>query len=252
MGIFDIFGNSETIYFPGCYTSGFIADKVENYRKILKKLNIDFSMAKDILCCGGVLDESGYEKELRKLARENSETLENKKTKKILLNCPLCFNTFSSYKNLLPNWNIESEFILLTIFNKLLEKNSFIQSYTYESIAYYDSCYLARYAQFTETPRELIKMLGYKIIELPKSHEETICCGSCGGLPLTNPELADQICRDFIKTLRKKKIKKIVTADPRAYHHLKQNLRAIGIYDDELEVLEISDIICDGIGIKRD
>ena len=252
MGIFDIFGNSETSYFPGCYTSSFLADKVENYRKILKKLNIDFSMSKDILCCGGVLDEAGYEKELRKLARENSENFEKKKTKKILVNCPLCLNTLANYKNLLPSWNIESEFVVLTIFNKLLENPKLIHSYIYEPIAYYDSCYLGRYAQFTESPRELIKMLGYQLIELPKHSEETICCGSCGGLSITNSELADNICKDFIKILKRKKIKRIVTADPRAYHHLRQNLRAMEIYDDQIEVLEISDLICDSVGVKRE
>ncbi len=250
MALFNIFGNSEIIYFPGCYSSAFLQSKIENYKKILKKLGIDFSMSKDLVCCGGVLDEAGYEKQLRKSARENQSFFESKKTKKIITNCPLCLQTFSNYKDFAPNWNIETEFILQTVFNKFVNNPELIKTHVYEPIAYYDSCYLARYSNLMEIPRDLIKMIGYQIIELPKTKEETICCGSCGGLVITNPELADKICTDFIKILRRKKIKRIVTADPRAYHHLRQNLRNMQIYDDEIEILEISDLICEALRIK--
>lgn len=252
MGIFEgIFGSSETIYFPGCYSSAFLSSKIENYKRILKKIKVDFSVQKDV-CCGGFLEESGYEKQLRKLARENKEFFENKKTKKIITNCPLCLATLNNYKNLIPNWSIESEFILQTIFNKLLSNPALIKSYVYESVAYYDSCCLARTLQFTDTPRELLKMLGYSLIELPKTREETICCGSCGGLPDTNQELADKIAKDFIKILKRKNIKRIVTADPRAYKHLKENFKALEIYPEDIQLLEISDIICDSLGIEKE
>jgi len=254
MALFGLFGDSKTVYFPGCFTSSFLPGKIENYRRILKKLDVDFSPVKekDILCCGGFLDEAGYEKEFRKLARENSETFAKKGTLKIIASCPLCFDMLKQrYKEILPDWGLEVEHILIMIFNKLIENKDAVRVFSSEKIAYYDSCCLARYSGITEQPREILRMLGYKIIELPKDREETLCCGSCGGLPAANPELANKISEDFIKMLKRRGIKKLVTADSRAYYYLNKTLENLKIPKEELEVLEFSEVLCDSLGIKR-
>ena len=253
MALFGLFGNSETIYFPGCYTWEFVPKKIENYRKILKKLDIDFKLHKnsEFICCGGFLGEAGYEKDLRTNAKNNQLLIDNKKYKKIITSCPLCYNTFRSYKEILPNWNIEIEFIISSILNKLQEAKSPVKNYFSEPVAYYDSCYLGRYAEFIEPPRSLLKLLGFSVIELPNNKEETLCCGSCGNLPAANKELSDNIAKKFIESLIKRKISKIVTADPQAYYHLKKNSIAMQIDEKTLEILEFSDLLCDALGIKR-
>jgi Fe-S oxidoreductase len=251
MGLFG-FGNNETLYFPGCFSSAFLDKKINNYRKILKKLDIPFEIQKDQVCCGGFFDESGYEKELRKTARDNQEQFSLKKTKKIITNCPLCYNTLKNYRDLLPNWDIQIEFILITILNKIREERDKARNYFSEPVAYYDSCYLARYSGIINEPRELLGLLGYKTIELPKNREETLCSGACGGLSITNPELASKIAIRLIKMLKKRGIKKIVTADPRDYWHLKENLAKLNIPPAELEIFEFSDLICDSLGINKD
>jgi Fe-S oxidoreductase len=247
------FGRKDVLYFPGCFSSAFplTRGKAENYQKILKKLKINFFMLKEkeFVCCGGFLEEAGYEKNLRKIARENLSLFKEKGVKKIITSCPLCHNTLKNYKELLPDWDIDIEFILTTALNAIKENENFIKTFANEPIAYYDSCYLARYSSIVEQPREFLIFLGYNLVELPKTKEETLCCGSCGNLPITNPQLANQIAGNFIKMLKRKGIKKIVTADARAYKHLKENLDFFGT--KELEILEFSDIICDALDIKR-
>ena len=245
-------GKSDNLYFPGCFTSSFINSKIENYKRILKKLDIDFKIQKDQVCCGGFMDESGYEKELRLTAKQNNAELELRGFKKIITNCPLCHNTFKNYSKLLPHWNLESEHIIVTILKQLKENKALIKNYFADPLVYYDSCYLARYSNLTREPRELIRLLGYTLIELPKNREETLCSGACGGLTLTNPELANKIALKFIRMLKKREIKRIVTADPRDYWHLKKTLEELRIAPEELEILELSDIICDSLGIKKE
>jgi len=254
MALFGLFRNSETLYFPGCFTGSFLKSKIENYTKILKRLKIDFRLykEKEFVCCGGLLEQNGYEKQFRKNARENLEFLNKKGIKKIITNCPLCCSIFKNeYKNVMPDWNIETEFILVTIFNKLFENNSnnsIIKNYSNETVAYYDSCYLARHLKIYDAPRELLKLFGYQVIELPKNKEETLCCGSCGNFFHLNQEFSNKIAKDFIVMLQRRKIKKIITADPMAYWHLKENLEALSV--NELQVIEFSDIICHALGIK--
>jgi Fe-S oxidoreductase len=252
MGIFG-FGKSENLYFPGCYSSAFLNNKIENYRKILKKLDIDFKIQKssDFKCCGGFLDEAGYEKELRKTAKTNNEDFVSSGFKKIITNCPLCYNTLKNYSSLVPEFNIKVEFILITILEKLRQNKNLVKNFFADSIAYYDSCYLSRYNNLSDSARELLSILGYKTIELPYNREETLCCGSCGGLSITNKELSDKIAVRFIKMLSQKKIKRLVTADPRAYIHLKENLEKLNL-SKEIEIVEFSEIIAEGIGIKKE
>lgn len=247
MALFGLIDRS-TMYFPGCYSSAFASEKIENYKRILKKLDIKFWVS-DMVCCGGFFEENGYDKNLRKIVRENFDFLTKKEVTKIITSCPLCYNLFKSYKNLMPDWNIETSFILSEILNKLKEGGR-IKNHYYENVAYYDSCYLGRYSNITDEPREILKMIGYRIIELPKNKEETLCCGSCGNLPVTNSHLADKIAINFIQRLKKLKIKKLIVADNRAFQHLNKSLIGLGIKPEDLQILEISDIICDGIGVK--
>lgn len=248
MGLFGL-GRSDNLYFPGCYSSAFLEPVIENYKRILKKFNIDFKLQKTERCCGGFLEEAGYDKQLRKTAKDNRDFFNDKGFKKIIVSCPLCYNTLKNYKDLMPDWNLEVEFIAHTILKALKEQSVRNINYFSEPLAYYDSCYLGRYSNLTEEPRELLKMLGYTIIELPKNREETLCCGSCGNLPQTNNELSNKIAINFIKMLLRKNIKKIITADPRAYQHLKKNLEELKVSPEKIKILEFSEAISEALGL---
>ena len=252
MALFGLFGNSENLYFPGCFSSALLEKKVENYKRILKKLGISFTTEKDFMCCGGFFDESGYEKQLRKTAKQNQDFISGKKFRKIITNCPLCYSTFKNYKEIIPDWSTEVEFILITILKKLQENQSYVRSFSSEPIAYYDSCSLGRYSEIHSPPREILSLLGLKVMELPKNSEETLCCGSCGNLPKTNKELSDSIARSFIRMLLRKNIKKVVTADARAYSHLAENLIKMQVDEKTLELLEFSDVLCSAMNLKQE
>ncbi len=250
MGIFGI-GNKEVLYFPGCYSLAFLPDKVENYKRILKKLSIKFDTLSNINCCGGFLEEAGYEKELRQLAKKNHEILEKNKTLTIISNCALCLKIFSErYSEIISSWNISSEHIILPILRKIRENRDLIKNYSFEEAFYYDSCYLGRYSPINEQFRELLNLIGYKISELPKNKEETLCCGSCGNLPISNPELASRIAEDFIKVLKRSNVKRIIVSDPHAYKFLRESLERMRIMD--VEIKELSEVLCDALGILRE
>lgn len=252
MALFGI-GKKEVIYYPGCYSSAFLKSKIENYKKILKRIGVSFFVPDniDMVCCGGILGEAGYERQLRKLAKENASFLEKKGIKKIITNCPLCLQTFKRYNEILPDFKIETEFILSTIINAIRDNDKLIRVSKFEPIVYYDSCYLSRYSDYTELPRELLRLLGYTLVEIPKyNREETICCGSCGNLPLTNPNLAEEIALKFLKKILKLKLKRIVTADIHSYHHLNKILNKYNIKD--ITLIEFSDIICDSFNITKE
>jgi Fe-S oxidoreductase len=103
---------------------------------------------------------------------------------------------------------------------------------------YIDSCYLGRYSKFYNQPREILLLLGYKIKELQYRKENTLCSGACGNLASTNPDLANKICQNLIKEIKRANSSTIITADPYSYNHLKNNLTDSGI-----NLLEFSEAI---------
>jgi Fe-S oxidoreductase len=251
MGLFDLF-EKDVIYFPGNYSLAFLEPVVNNYKKILKELGIKFSVIEE-LDSAGFLIEAGYEKQARKLAKANFEYFKSQGVKKIIVSDPFCFKTFKlEYKEMLPNWDIEVEFITDTIFKALEQRTKEVSSFFNEPILYYDSCYLSRHLDFFDSPRKLLEKIGIRLVDFGIYPEDLLCCGSCGNLPIYDGELANQIALYFIKPFKDKKLKKFLTADPRAYRHLVLNKLNSPDKSNWPEFLELSEVLCDSLGIKKE
>lgn len=241
MALFGI--GSGTLYWPGCFSSALVKKSAANYTKILKRLRISISTIDSITCCTGVLINAGYDKEARKIMRENFEILKKKGIKSIITSCPLCYKTLSKdYEEMLPDYDLQAEFILVPILDRLKQSRQFIEKMPRGQILYHDSCYLGRYSEIYDQPRQILKILGYEVIELACNRTESLCSGACSNLPQVNPELADAIAKNLIKQISRTGINKIVTADPQVYFHLKQNLQGTNI-----EIFEFSELLKEAI-----
>jgi Fe-S oxidoreductase len=247
MGLFSLFEKSNTVYFPGCITYFKYYENFELYKKIFLKLGIKVRELDKKLCCGREPLEAGYESESRKLARKNFESFKQEGIDSIITTEPGCYSMFlQNYPNFLPDWNIEVYNIWEIILNKLKSKSRLIRYSAMEKIGFHDSCYLGRYCKIYDAPRRILNALGYEIDELSDSRERSICCGSCGGLVISNPDLANEIARQRILQFKRKGIKKLVVCSFENYDLLKRNSKDSGI-----EIFELSEILALGLGIKK-
>jgi Fe-S oxidoreductase len=61
---------------------------------------------------------------------------------------------------------------------------------------YHDPCYLGRYLNVFDQPRQVLAAaLGAPALEFFEHHEAATCCGAGGGLPVARPEAAREIAR---------------------------------------------------------
>ena len=258
MGIFSVFSKSNTLYFPGCIAYFRDKDSFELWKKIFYKLGIDFKLAEKKVCCGLPALEAGYDSLARKLARRNFDIFKEEKIDKILTPCPVCYKMFKEdYKRFLPEWNIEALNVWKIILDKLEEKPGLIKNKVNEEegklinkvnedgeTGFQDSCYLGRYSGIYEEPREIVKLIGYKIKEIKDNRENCFCSGSCGSLPITNPELANKTAREKLLQFKRAGIKKLIVCSPEEYELLKKNST-----ETKIEILEFSEILGNALGL---
>lgn len=228
MGFFDKLINRNILYYPGCSSKYAMKEISDNYQQVLHKLKINFITLKEIeLCCGSPALNAGYVDDFKELVRKNIEIFKKFGIGKIITNCPACFKMFSKYYS---DSGIIVEHITQTIFkniNKLDIKFN-------EKIAYHDPCHLGRHSNIYQEPREILKALGFSIVEFDKNRENSFCCGGGAGLKSNHPEIANNISK---LRLMQSKVRKIVTTCPLCYAHLKEN--ADGYYD----VFEFSEFL---------
>jgi len=244
MGLFNLFTNTSTLFFAGCATKKY-PGSVELQERILDRLNIPFENEETSKCCGISLLEQGYEIEGRKFIRANFENLKINGIKRLITFCPKCFKAFKQdYPEILPDWNLEVTNLWDLILEKLESRPRLIKHKENETVGFQDSCYLGRYCNIYDSPREILKLLGYEIKEFQNSRENSACCGSCGDYNIINPAVADQMAKERIIEAKRIGLKKIVVLSLEECELLRKN-------SQEIEILEFSEILALGLGIKK-
>lgn len=185
--------NAEYLFYVGC--AGSFNDRNKKistaFVKILQKANIDFAiLGKEELCNGETARRAGNEYLAKSMIDANIAVLQRYNVKKILATCPHCFNTL---KNEYPDFGFKAEEVIhhTEFIDRLLREGKITpeMGITVDSgdgksalkIAFHDSCYLGRYNEVYEAPRNALRSLpGVELVEMPRNKSKGLCCGAGG------------------------------------------------------------------------
>jgi len=175
---------AEFLYYVGCAGSFDERGKKTTaaFARILTRAGVDFAiLGKEELCNGETARRIGNEYLFQTMAQSLIEVLERYQVKKILTNCPHCFNTL---KNEYPQLGGRYQVIHAAAFiQELLHAGKIaLEKGLPKRVTYHDSCYYGRYNQIYDSPREaLLAIPQVKLQEMKQHRHEAMCCGAGGG-----------------------------------------------------------------------
>ncbi len=236
---------ADIIYFTGCYAS---YDKRNNlvaqsFIRITQAAGVKLAiLGNDEKCCGDPARKMGNEYLYQTIAAENIEQLNNNGAKKVVTTCPHCFNTLSKdYRDLGLELEVEH---YTTYIHKLLSEGSLnINSKTID-VTYHDSCYMGRYNNIFDQPRELLNSAGAQITEMEKSRDFSFCCGGGGGMIMAEEKGDERINAHRVKMAEKTEAGVIVSNCPFCLTMFEDGVKTTGL-DGKLTPRDMAEIIAE-------
>lgn len=223
------------LYFRGCTARERDSDIEESTRYILDKAGVDYHTLDNEECCGSVLLRSGFEEDALELMKKNLEDLKDEDL--ILTSCAGCYKTLcEDYKNLLnADLNVIhiSQFIKKLIDEGKIEVND---NFSNLNVTYHDPCHLGRALKVFDEPRYVIKKYA-NLVEMENNRENSLCCGSGGGVKSAFPEISNDIAKNRIQQAKDTDSNVLISSCPFCKLNLNSNS------DDDMKVLDLSEFV---------
>jgi Fe-S oxidoreductase/nitrate reductase gamma subunit len=234
----------EYLYWVGC--AGSFDDKNKRVSqamaKLLQRAGVDFAiLGPSEMCTGDPARRSGNEYIFQMLAMQNVETLDGMGVKKIITQCPHCFNTLmNEYPQLGGHYEVvhHSQFLEWLIDTGKLDMST---ARLDERVVYHDSCYLGRHNDVYMSPRNVIGSLGgVRIVEAGRNGTKGMCCGAGGARMFMEETIGKKVNDERSEELIATGASRIATACPFCYIMIDDGVKGAGKEEDEVRVGDIA------------
>jgi Fe-S oxidoreductase/nitrate reductase gamma subunit len=240
----------EYLYWVGC--SGSFDDRNRRasraIAKLLQRAGIDFAiLGPSELCTGDPARRSGNEYIFQMLAMQNVETLNGLGVRKVIAQCPHCFNTLKNeYPQLGGDYEVVHHSQLLM---DLIEDGrlSLDGASLDERVTYHDSCYLGRHNDVYLAPRKVVGSLrGIDVVEMPRNGTRGLCCGAGGARMWMEERVGKKVNTERTQEALATGATRIAVACPFCYVMLDDGVKEAQ-RDDDVKVQDIAEVLLDGL-----
>ena len=247
---------SEFLYWVGC--AGSFDDKNKKVSRAMAQLltmaKVSFSiLGPSEMCTGDPARRSGNEYIFQMLAAQNIETLNSMGVKKIITQCPHCFNTLGNeYPELGGHYEVVHHSQLLEWLidqGKLDMTNAELN----ERLVYHDSCYLGRHNDVYQAPRKVVASIGgLEVVEAERQGTQGMCCGAGGGRMWMEEDTGKNINVERSQELLATGADRIATACPFCFVMIDDGVKGEGVEETEVKVGDIAIHLLDALQPKED
>jgi len=244
--------NFEWLFFVGCAGSFDERQKKVSRAlvKILQAAKVDFViLGEEETCNGDSARRLGNEYLFQALAQQNVETLNRYGVKKIITQCPHCFNTLANeYPQFGGHFKVlhHSEVIAQLVADGRLKPGALQLE---EPVTYHDSCYLARHNGISEAPRQALVSIGVRVKEMERNRTETFCCGAGGGRMWLEETIGQRINQNRVEEAARTIGEKgtIATSCPFCLTMIKDGINETG-RGETMQAKDIAELVAQAMG----
>jgi Fe-S oxidoreductase/nitrate reductase gamma subunit len=173
---------ADYLYWVGC--AGSFDDRNRKVTlstaRLLHAAGVDFAiLGSRELCTGDSARRAGNEYLFQQLALQNIATMNEAGVRKIITQCPHCFNTLANeYSQFGGNYEVfhHSQFLMDLVRQGKLKPSGQVDG----KVAFHDPCYLGRHNGEYDAPRRLLKAAGGRVVEMERNKKRSFCCGAGG------------------------------------------------------------------------
>ncbi|WP_134703985.1 (Fe-S)-binding protein [Ammoniphilus sp. YIM 78166] len=155
----------------------------QSFAKILNAAGVKFAiLGNEEQNSGDTARRLGNEFLFQQLCQENIAHFQAYDVKKIVTIDPHAYNTL---KHEYPEFGLEAEVFHHTeLIHQLIEEGRIKPTKEVkETLVYHDSCYIGRYNDIYDIPRQILKSVpGMNVMEMDRNRENAMCCGAGGGM----------------------------------------------------------------------
>jgi Fe-S oxidoreductase len=240
----------EYLYWVGC--AGAFDKRIQKQTRamveILNAAGVNYAVLGHLEnCTGDPARRSGNEYIFQMLAMQNIENLNGMGVRKIITQCPHCFNTLKNeYPQLGGNYEVVHHSQLLS---QLVADGrlSLAGATLDERVTYHDSCYLGRHNDVYLAPRNVIGQLGgIDVVEMPRNGTRGLCCGAGGARMWMEEKIGKKVNIERTEEALATGADRIAVACPFCYVMMDDGVKEKG-RDEDVKVQDIAELLIEAI-----
>ena len=242
--------DAEVLYWVGCAAS--YDDRAKKIARatarLLQLAGVDFAiLGQEESCTGDPARRAGAEHIFAMLAESNAAVLNTYKEqggmKTVITACPHCFNTL---KNEYPDFGATLEVVHHSEYlaGLLAEKRLIPKRPVPGRVTYHDSCYLGRYNDVYESPRDILRLIpGVELVE-PDYWTKTrgLCCGAGGAQMWMEEQNSNRVNIKRTLQLVDTGAKTVASGCPFCMTMLTDGLKSQSL-EDKIKQLDVAEIL---------
>lgn len=194
----------------GCAQKALNTDINDATIRILRRLGCEVVIAKGMGCCGALTHHMGKAKESHRAAAANIGAWMAEKREggldAVVINTSGCGTTVKDYGHMFRNDPLAVD--AATVAGMAMDISELLIKIGLPAgapkglrVAYHAACSLQHGQQIKTYPKDLLKQVGFEVVEPADSH---LCCGSAGTYNLLQPEISAQLKARKVQTLEAK------------------------------------------------
>lgn len=238
-------GEVEYLWYVGC--AGSFDDRAKAVSRavaqILNQAGVSYAiLGLEEKCCGDPARRAGNEYLFSMMAMENVQVMQQYKFRKILTTCP---HGYHMIKNEYKQFGGQFEVVHHTeLISELIKSGKLqVEKNGHDAVTFHDSCYLGRYNEVYEAPRDILKSLtGQAPMEMGRSHNKSFCCGAGGGRMFMEENLGTRINHSRTEEAAATGAKTVGTACPFCLSMLDDGVKEKGL-EEKLQVRDIAQLV---------